>query len=108
MSLNGEHPIRIVIVDDHAAVRAGLERILGREPGLRVVAALDDGRDLMDATAREAADVVVLDYELADGDGLALCQRLKQRAPSPRVIVYSAHAGPGLLVPAAVAQADAV
>jgi len=105
---NGDEPIRIVVVDDHAAVRAGLERILRRESGFDVVAALDDGRELVDVVARAAADVVVLDYELARGDGLALCQRLKQREPSPRVLIYSVHAGPSLLVPAAIAQADAV
>jgi two-component system response regulator DesR len=106
--LNRNGDVRIVVVDDHAAVRAGLERILRREPGFKVVAALDGGRDLADVTTREAADVVILDYELADSDGLALCQSLKHRSPSARVLIYSAHTGPGLLVPAAIAQADAV
>lgn len=105
---NGDRPIRIVLVDDHAAVRAGLERVLRREPGLTVVAALRDGSELIDVATREAADVVVLDYELGDGDGLALCQRLKQQDSSARVLIYTARAGAGLLVPAAIAQADAV
>ncbi len=99
---------RIAVLDDHAAVRLGLERLLRREPGLRFVAALGDERELLDAIAREPVDVVVLDYELARGDGLSICQRLKQGERPPAVLIYSAYAGAGLLVAAAIAQADAV
>src|SRR5205807_5326602 len=79
-----------------------------REPGFRVVGALEDERELLETLSREPVDVVVLDYELARGDGLAICQRLKQRDDPPRILIYSASAGQGLLVPAAIAQADAV
>ena len=96
------------MLDDHAAVRLGLERLLQREPGFRLVAAVAHEDELLDVVEREPVDVAVLDYELARGDGLALCQRLKQRAHAPRILIYSAHAGPGLLVRAAIAQADAV
>jgi DNA-binding NarL/FixJ family response regulator len=99
---------RIAVLDDHPAVRLGLERLLRREPGFGPVAAVGSERDLMQVVAREDVDVAVLDYGLADGDGLAVCQRLKQRARPPRVVVYSAYAGPGMMVPAAIAQADAV
>lgn len=100
--------VRIVVVDDHPAVRAGLERLLQREPGFRVVAALEGPAELQRLLARAPVDVVVLDVELARGDGLAACQRLKQRPDAPAVLVYSAHAGPALVVPVAVAQADAL
>jgi DNA-binding NarL/FixJ family response regulator len=99
---------RIAVLDDHAAVRLGLERVLQREPGFRLIGALDDDAELLATLDREPVDVVVLDYELARGDGLAICQRLKQRDDPPRILIYSAYAGPGLLVPAAIAQADAV
>lgn len=99
---------RIAVLDDHAAVRLGLERVLQREPGFRLVAAVHDERELFETLAREPVDVVVLDYELARGDGLAVSQKLKQRDDPPRILIYSAYAGPGLLVPAAIAQADAV
>jgi DNA-binding NarL/FixJ family response regulator len=101
-------PVRIAIVDDHAAVRLGLERVLAREPGFRVVAALDGARDLIAVVSSVHVDVVVLDYELARGDGLAVCQRLKLRGDPPAVVIYSAYAGAGLIVPAAIAQADAI
>jgi DNA-binding NarL/FixJ family response regulator len=105
---NGTHRTRIVVVDDHAAVRLGLVRVLGREPGFTLVAALEHERQLREVTARERVDVVVLDYALAKGDGLVLCHGLKQRTRPPAVLIYSAYAGPALLVPAAIAQADAV
>jgi DNA-binding NarL/FixJ family response regulator len=98
----------IVIVDDHAAVRAGLERLLGREPGFTVVAALGDDRELHQVTTREDVDVLVLDRVLARGDGLALCQRVKQGPRPPAVLIYSAYAGSGMMVRAAIAQADAL
>jgi DNA-binding NarL/FixJ family response regulator len=98
----------IVILDDHAAIRVGLERLLGREPGFRVVAALEDERELRDVTASEAVDVLVLDHVLGRGDGLALCQRVKQGPQPPAVVVYSAYAGSGAMVRAAIAQADAL
>jgi DNA-binding NarL/FixJ family response regulator len=107
-SNGGSRRTRIVVLDDHPAVRLGLERVLQREPGFRLVAALEDQRHLIDLVDRQSVDVVLLDFELARGDGLALCQRLKQRDQPPRVLIYSAYAGPGLVVPAAIAQADAV
>ena len=51
-------------------------------------------------------DLVLLDYHLPHGDGLQLCHRIKQRIPAPRVIVFSAYAGPALTLPARLAKAD--
>jgi DNA-binding NarL/FixJ family response regulator len=98
----------IVILDDHAAVRMGLERLLGREPGFTVVAALEEGRQLRAVATREDVDVLVLDHAPARGDGLALCQRVKQGPRPPAVLLYSAYAGSGMMVRAAIAQADAL
>jgi len=58
------------------------------------------------ALDREPADVVVVDYDLDRGDGLAVCQTLKERRSPARVVVYSAYAGPALAVAAHAAGAD--
>jgi|tagenome__1003787_1003787.scaffolds.fasta_scaffold20978254_3 DNA-binding NarL/FixJ family response regulator len=100
--------IRVVAVDDHAAVRAGMERLLERSPGFASVAALPDARDLFRILQREHVDVVVLDYDLDRTDGLSLCLEIKQHAVAPAVAIYSGYAAPALLLGAAVAQADAV
>jgi DNA-binding NarL/FixJ family response regulator len=96
------------VVDDHDAVRTGLERVLERSPGFASVCALEDDRDLFALLKRERTDVVVLDYDLERTDGLSLCLRIKERRESPAVAIYSGYATPALVVAAAVAQADAV
>src|SRR4051812_5758501 len=101
-------PTRVVVVDDHEAVRAGLERVLDRAPGLEAVAGLADDRGVLSLVAAEPVDVAVLDYDLERGDGLSLCWRLKQREGAPAVAIYSGYAGPSLDFAATVAQADAV
>ena len=100
--------IRVVVVDDHEAVRTGLERVLDRAPGLEPVAGFADDRKLLSLVGREPVDVAVLDYDLERGDGLSLCWRLKQREDAPAVVIYSGYAGPSLVFAATVAQADAV
>jgi DNA-binding NarL/FixJ family response regulator len=104
----GTSPIAVIVVDDHEAVRTGLERVLERTPDLHPVAGLADGRGLFSLLSRERIDVAVLDYDLERGDGLSLCLRLKQRTESPAVVIYSGYAAPGLVFAATVAQADAV
>ena len=99
---------RVVVVDDHEAVRSGLERVLDRAPGLEAVAGFADDRDVLSLVDREPIDVAVLDYDLERGDGLSLCWRLKQRDDAPAVVIYSGYAGPGLVFASTVAQADAV
>jgi len=100
--------IRVVVVDDHEAVRTGLERVLERSPGFASVSALADDRDLFALLERERVDVVVLDYDLERTDGLSLCLRIKQRHEPPAVVIYSGYAAPALVFAATVAQADAV
>src|SRR4051812_1681031 len=101
-------PIRVVVVDDHEAVRTGLERVFERSPGFESVSALADDRDLFALLQREQVDVVVLDHDLERTDGLSLCLRIKQRRASPAVVIYSGYAAPALVLAASVAQADAV
>jgi DNA-binding NarL/FixJ family response regulator len=99
---------RVVVVDDHEAVRVGLDRVLQRAPGVNAVAVLEDGGELFALLHNERIDVVVLDYDLERGDGLSWCLRIKQRTSRVAVLIYSGYAGPGLVFAAGVAQADAV
>jgi two-component system, NarL family, response regulator DevR len=100
--------IRVALLDDHPAVLAGLQRLIERAPDLQSVACVDSAKALWRALDRASADVAVVDYDLARGDGLAICQRLKQRPHPPRVVIYSAYAGPALAVAAHLAGADAL
>jgi DNA-binding NarL/FixJ family response regulator len=100
--------MRVVVVDDHEAVRTGLERVLEASAGFEVVAALSDDSGLFGLLESERVDAVVLDYDLERTDGLSLCLRIKHRAAAPSVVIYSAYAAPGIVLAASVARADAV
>lgn len=108
MTLDGARrgPIRVLVLDDHPAVRLGLERVLAREPGLVLCGVVGDEAGLCEAVTERGPHVVLLDYDLGHGDGLTLCHRLKQRLTAPYVLIYSAFATAALAIPAALAQAD--
>jgi DNA-binding NarL/FixJ family response regulator len=99
--------IRILVVDDHPAMRTGLGSVLRREPGMVVCGLVADGPAALDVLAREP-DVALLDYHLGDEDGIGLGSRLKELKPGLRVLVYSAHASRGLALPARLSGADGV
>ncbi len=101
--------IRIVIVDDHPALRTGLDTVLAGEPGLVPVGAAGSPRELWPMLNARKPDVVLLDYHLPGGeDGLQVCRRIKARLLAPKVLLYSAYAGSSLSIPATVAGADGV
>jgi len=94
---------RIVVIDPQPAVRAGLTVLLRAEPGLVPVGAAADFHEGVDLVARQRPGVVLLDPE---GEGLALCRRLRALADPPRVVLYAAQGDPSLPVTARVAGAD--
>jgi DNA-binding NarL/FixJ family response regulator len=100
--------IRVAIVDDHHAVRLGLNAALQSEPGLVPVGTAASAAELSALLYRSRPDVVLLDYNLPDGDGLTLCHRIKSQALAPAVIVYSGFADHSMTVPAIVAGADGI
>jgi DNA-binding NarL/FixJ family response regulator len=100
--------IRVLVVDDHAAVRMGLGGLLEDHADMEVVATAASAREALADTARVAPDVAVVDYHLGDDDGLALCRAVKRLPRPPRVLVYSAYADDALVAGALVAGADAV
>jgi DNA-binding NarL/FixJ family response regulator len=99
--------VSILVVDDHPALRAGLEQLLDQEPGYRLLGAVSSEAELAVALQRYRPDVVVMDYALTRGDGLSACFRLKQRPDPPGVVLYSAYVDDSFRVPATLAQADA-
>jgi DNA-binding NarL/FixJ family response regulator len=99
--------IRVLVVDDHPALRTGLEGLLGGEGDMDCVGTVEGAGGLLEEVRGRRPDVVVLDYALGDADGLSTCFRLKQQREAPAVVLYSAYADAVFAVPAAIAQADA-
>jgi two-component system, NarL family, response regulator NreC len=86
--------VRIVIVDDHAVVRAGLRLLLEGEPGTTVV---DEAATLADAVfklRRHTPNMILLDVRLPDGDGVEAIGRLKAESPVCHVLVLSMEDDP--------------
>ena len=85
--------IRVLVVDDHPVLRAGLEAVLRAEPGFRCVGTAMDGATMWTLLDRAAPDVVVLDRRLGDEDGLELCRVVRARPAAPAVLIYTADYG---------------
>jgi DNA-binding NarL/FixJ family response regulator len=98
--------IRLLIVDDHPAMRAGLTAVLRAEPGMVPLATASSAEDLEPAVQRTKPDVILLDYHLPGTDGLRLCRRLKRMPAAPAVLLYSAYADTSLVIPSVLAGAD--
>jgi len=100
--------IRLLVVDDHPALRTGLRDLLDDQPDFRVVASAARAKEGLALAGRTELDVAIVDYQLEGHDGLWLCRKLKRLPRPPRVIIYSAHADARLGAAAVVAQADAL
>lgn len=99
---------RLLVVDDHPAVRAGLQKLLDDEADFTVVAAVATAEGAMAVAEREQIDVAVADYQLGSRNGLWLSRKLKRLPKPPRVVIYSAFADGVLGAAAVVAEADAI
>ena len=101
-------PTRLLVVDDHPAVRAGLCELLGDADDFEVVAALASAEAAIDVAEREPIDVAVVDYQLGGRNGLWLSRKLKRTARPPAVLIYSAYTDGVLAAAAVAAEADAI
>ena len=82
--------MKLLLVDDHAVVRAGLQRLLAASAGTTVLEAAN-GRDALALIRSERPDLVVLDMNLPGLGGLELLRRLLQEQPGLRVLVLTMH-----------------
>ena len=87
--------IRVLLADDHTLVRAGVRKIIEAQPGVSVVGEVADGAAALEALARDAVDVLVLDLTMPGVDGFAVLRRFDPSIPRPP--------GPGVPGPAPIA-----
>jgi DNA-binding NarL/FixJ family response regulator len=83
--------LRILLVDDHALVRAGMRSLLQDLTGIEVVAEASDGVEALAAAERERPDVVLMDIAMKGMNGLEAAARLRERLPAVKVIILSMH-----------------
>lgn len=99
--------IRVLLVDDHAIVRAGLKAVIGAAPGMTVVGEAEGGTAALALLARTPADVVVMDLSMADGDGLTATRAItRDNGSGARVLVLTMHGEESYLEPVLAAGAS--
>lgn len=83
--------MRLLLVDDHPLLRAGLRALLSAEPGFEVVAETDSGESALLLARTLGPDLVVLDFSLPGMSGADTARSLKSDDPSTRVLALSVH-----------------
>jgi DNA-binding NarL/FixJ family response regulator len=84
-------PARILIVDDHPLVRAGLRSLFAEVPELSICAEVGNVRDAIDVARKLEPDLALVDISLEDGSGIELIKRLKVHMPQLKMLVCSMH-----------------
>lgn len=98
--------LRLLLVDDHPAVRRGLRGLLEDQPDFVVVASVQSAEEAMLVAPELDFDVAIVDYELGGRNGLWLSRKLKRLSDPPHVLVYSAYSDRLLAAAAVAAEAD--
>ncbi len=83
--------IRVVIVDDHAVVRAGLKQYFADQVDLRVTGEAANGREALDLVRRGDVDVIVMDLSMPDQSGVDALAAIKAREPGLPVLILSGY-----------------
>jgi DNA-binding NarL/FixJ family response regulator len=90
-------PTRCLAVDDHAAVRQGLDLMFEAEDDLELVSTVERGEEVLEAIEREQPEVVIMDVRLPGIDGISALKRVAQNAPGVKTVVFSAYGDKRLL-----------
>ena len=82
-------PIRVLIADDHALFRRGLEMVLAEESDIEIVGQASDGAEARDKSAESLPDVVLMDVRMPKISGIEACRAMKEAAPSAKIVMLT-------------------
>ena len=82
---------KILIADDHGALRRGLRDLLAENPHGRVVAEAADGHQALEMAREARPDIAIIDYSLPSLNGLDLTRALKRELPDLEILIYTMH-----------------
>jgi two-component system NarL family response regulator len=82
-------PIRVLIADDHALFRRGLEMVLQGEPGLDLVGQASDGQEAVQIASEVVPDVVLMDIRMPKITGIEAARQMKEVAPSAKIVMLT-------------------
>lgn len=83
--------VRIVVVDDHTVMRAGVVALLGSETSIEIVGEAGDGRAALELVEQYAPDVALVDLRMPVLDGVATTARIVERFPRTRVLILTTY-----------------
>jgi DNA-binding NarL/FixJ family response regulator len=83
--------IKVLLVDDQPSVRQGLKMRLALEPDLTVAGEASNGMEALELTQSLTPDVVVMDVEMPEMDGITATERLREMSPHVTVVMLSIH-----------------
>ena len=89
--------IKVLIVDDHALVRAGLRRLIDDMAGISVIGEAASGREAIEAVEHQGPDVVIMDISMADMNGIDATERIRKVRRAVQVLMLSGHSGTDLV-----------
>ncbi len=101
-----DRSIRLLIADDHPVVRDGLRAMLGTQPDFQVVGEASNGADAIQLATDLNPDVILLDLEMPDLDGVSVLAQIRTNDPDARVIIVTAYDTDERIVQAVVAGAQ--
>ncbi|HLY24226.1 MAG TPA: response regulator transcription factor [bacterium] len=87
-----EKPLRILLVDDHEVVRAGVRMLLEHRPNMTIVGEASTAAAAIAEAARTTPDVVIMDVRLPDGSGVEACREIRSARPATRVLMLTSFA----------------
>ncbi|MBB3020949.1 DNA-binding NarL/FixJ family response regulator [Microvirga lupini] len=82
---------KLLIADDHAIVRRGLQALLEAEAGWQVCATAENGQEAVDLATQHRPDVAILDYSLPGLNGLEATRHIRLASPGTEVLIYTMH-----------------
>ncbi|GAA4616570.1 response regulator transcription factor [Actinoallomurus liliacearum] len=86
-----EEVLRVILADDHPAMRAGVAALLAAEPSIAVVGEASDGREAVELVERHAPDVALLDLRMPVLDGVAVTSRIAAGPGTTRVLILTTY-----------------